>query len=283
MDLSTIIGWVLGIGLIIVSMMLGEDPATGSTTMTPGNVISFFDPASVAIVVGGTIAALLVSYPLSFFKKIPKHFKILFKHKKQDPKEIISEIVEFAKEARINGLLALEEKVNEVKDPFMKKSLMMVVDSTDPEKVRQLMETELENIDERHSQAQGFYLKGSDYAPAFGMIGTLIGIINLLGNLSDSDALAQNMAVALITTLYGSFLANMLFKPIAAKLKTRHEEEILIMMIISTGIQAIQDGDNPNFIEEKLYKLLPKNGPVGKKSTKSKGKGSDSFEDDGRI
>ncbi|MBQ7757269.1 MAG: motility protein A [Oscillospiraceae bacterium] len=282
MDLSTIIGWILGVGLILVSIMLGESPETGATTFTPGNLMSFFDPASIAIVLGGTTAALLVSYPLEFFKKIPKHLKILFKHKKEDPKEIISEIVEFAKEARINGLLALEEKVNEVKDPFMKKSLMMVVDSTDPEKVRQLMETEIDNMEDRHSQAQGFYLKGSDYAPAFGMIGTLIGLINLLGNLSDSDSLAANMAVALITTLYGSFLANMLFKPIAAKLKTRHEEEILTMLIISTGIQAIQDGDNPNFIEEKLFKLLPKSGPV-KKTGKSKGKGNDSFEDDGRI
>lgn len=282
MDLSTIIGWILGVGLILVSIMLGESPETGATTFTPGNLMSFFDPASIAIVLGGTTAALLVSYPLEFFKKIPKHLKILFKRKKEDPKEIISEIVEFAKEARINGLLALEEKVNEVKDPFMKKSLMMVVDSTDPEKVRQLMETEIDNMEDRHSQAQGFYLKGSDYAPAFGMIGTLIGLINLLGNLSDSDSLAANMAVALITTLYGSFLANMLFKPIAAKLKTRHEEEILTMLIISTGIQAIQDGDNPNFIEEKLFKLLPKSGPV-KKTGKSKGKGNDSFEDDGRI
>lgn len=282
MDLSTIIGFILGIVLILISIMLGTDPETGAWMLTPGNLIAFYDLPSIAIVVGGVAAALLISYPLDFFKNIPKHFKIIFTRKKQDPKEIISEIVEFAKEARINGLLALEEKVNEVKDPFMKKSLMMVVDSTDPEKVRQLMETEMDNMEDRHGQAQGFYLKGSDYAPAFGMIGTLIGLINLLGQLSDSDALAANMAVALITTLYGSFLANVVFKPIASKLKVRHEEEVLIMMIISTGVQAIQDGDNPNFIEEKLYKLLPKTGPV-KKSGKSKGKGSDSFEDDGRI
>lgn len=282
MDFSTIIGWILGVVLIVISIMLGEDPETGAVTMTAKNLLAFYDLPSIAIVVGGTISALLVSYPLDFFKNIPKHFKILFSNKKQDPKEIISELVEFAKEARINGLLALEEKVNEVKDPFMKKSLMMVVDSTDPEKVRQLMDTEIENMEDRHSQAQGFYLKGSDYAPAFGMIGTLIGLINLLGNLSDSDALAANMAVALITTLYGSFLANVMFKPIASKLKVRHEEEVLIMMLISTGVQAIQDGDNPNFIEEKLYKLLPKNGTV-KKSGKSRGKGTGSFEDDGRI
>lgn len=284
MDISTIIGWVLGIVLIVISIMLGENPETGKTILEASKLPAFYDLPSIAIVFGGTIAALLVSYPLEFFKNIPKHFKLLFKHKKTDAKEYISEIVAFAKEARINGLLALEEKVNEVKDPFMKKSLMMVVDSVEPEKVKQLMETELDYIEERHATAQSFYLKGSDYAPAFGMIGTLIGLINLLGNLSDTDALAANMAVALITTLYGSFLANMVFKPIASKLKSRHEEEALIMMIISTGVQAIQDGDNPNFIEEKLYKLLPKGGTAAKKSGgKGKGKGDNSFEDDGRI
>lgn len=284
MDIASILGWVFGIGLIVVSMMMGDSPDTGKTTLMISQLKGFLDIASVAIVFGGTVSALLVSYPLSFFKNIPHHFKLIFSHKKTDPKEIISEIVEFAKEARINGLLALEEKVNEVSDPFMKKSLMMVVDSTDPEKVRELMDTEIENTEERHAMARGFYLKGSDYAPAFGMIGTLIGLINLLGNLSDSDALASNMAVALITTLYGSFLANMVFKPIASKLKTRNDEEILTMTIISTGVQAIQDGDNPNFIEEKLYKLLPKGGTSSKPSkSKGKGKGSDSFEDDGRI
>lgn len=284
MDISSILGWVVGLVLIIVSMMLGEDPETGKQIIEAGKVINFFDVPSVAIVVGGTFAALLVSFPFENFKNIPKHLKIICKKNKKQPREYISEIVEFAKEARINGLLALEEKVNDVSDPFMKKSLMMVVDSVEPEKVKQLMEAELESMDERHSNAQGFYLKGSDYSPAFGMIGTLIGLINLLGNLSDSDALATNMAVALVTTLYGSFLSNFLFKPIASKLKVRHNEEALIMNIISTGVQAIQDGDNPNFIEDKLMKLLPSNaGASPKKPAKGKGKGGDSFEDDGRI
>lgn len=284
MDISSILGWIVGIVLIVISIMLGEDPTTGKTSLTPEAITGFIDVASIAIVFGGTFAALLVSYPFEYFKKIPKHIKIICKKNKKDPRDYIAEIVEFAKEARINGLLALEEKVNDVEDPFLKKSLMMVVDSTDPEKVKQLMETELDEIDERHTNAQGFYLKGSDYAPAFGMIGTLIGLINLLGNLSDSDALAVNMAVALITTLYGSFLSNMLFKPIASKLKVRHNEEMLIMNIISVGVQSIQDGDNPNFIEEKLLRLLPKNEVAGsRKSGKKNGKGNNSFEDDGRI
>lgn len=281
MDFATIIGWVLGVGLILFSIVFGKDAETGSMAFNFGDLKSFFDANSVAIVFGGTIAALLVSYPLSFFKSIPKHFAMLFKHKKKDPREYINEIVEFAKDARINGLLALEEKVNEVKDPFMKKSLMMVVDSVDPEKVRQLMDKEMEYVEERHSTAQGFYLKGSDFAPAFGMIGTLIGLIKLLGNLSDTASLASNMAIALITTLYGSFLSNMIFKPIAAKLKSRHDEEYLIMTIVSTGVEAIQDGDNPTFIEEKLLKLLSKSAINAK--SKSKGKQDAQFEDDGRL
>jgi chemotaxis protein MotA len=134
---------------------------------------------------------------------------------------------------------------------------MMVCDSVDPEKVQEMMDNELNYLEERHSQAQNFYLKGSDYAPAFGMVGTLIGLINLLGNLSDSESLAANMSVALVTTLYGSVLSNLFFKPIANKLKIRHETEMLNKAIIVVGVQGILAGDNPNFIHEKLEKLIP--------------------------
>ena len=133
----------------------------------------------------------------------------------------------------------------------------MVCDSVDPEKVQEMMDNELNYLEERHSQAQNFYLKGSDYAPAFGMVGTLIGLINLLGNLSDSESLAANMSVALVTTLYGSILSNLFFKPIANKLKIRHETEMLNKAIIVVGVQGILAGDNPNFINEKLEKLIP--------------------------
>ncbi|MGN0622990.1 MAG: motility protein A [Oscillospiraceae bacterium] len=271
MDLSSIIGWVAGIALVIFSIMLNKDPGTGGYQVTPEAIKSFFDPPSIAIVVGGTICALLVSYPLSMFKKIPKHFSMMFKDKNPEPIDSIDQIVEFAKEARINGVLALEEKVKEISDPFMKNALMMVCDSVDPEKVKEMMDSELDYLEERHSQCQNFYLKGSDYAPSFGMIGTLIGLINLLGNLSDSDALAGNMAVALITTLYGSLLSSLVFKPIANKLKVRHEAEMLNKTIISVGVQGIVSGDNPNLIQEKLMKLLPNSGEGGKKEGK-KGK-----------
>ena len=257
MDFTTIIGWVLGAGLIVFSILLGEDPETGKYILTPGNLIGFWDAPSVAIVLGGTISALLASYPMSTFAKIPKHLKIVLFPKKYNPQKYIEQIIDFAKEARINGLLALEDKLNDTKDVFLKNSLLLVIDSVEPEKLKALLAAELDYMEDRQSQDIAFYMKASEFAPAFGMAGTLIGLINLLGNLSDSESLATNMAVALVTTFYGVLLANLLFKPIANKLKIRHEEEVLCKMIISEGVQAIQDGDNPNFIQEKLVRLLP--------------------------
>lgn len=257
MDFMSAIGWILAVVLVVGSIMLGEDPNTGKAILDAKQLIGFWDPASVAIVVGGTITAMMVSYPLKQFAKIPKHLKIVLFPQKYDPKAYIEQILFFAKEARINGLLALEDKLNEVQDPFLKNSLLLVVDSVEPEKVKSLLNNELDYLEERHGMDMAFYAKGSEFAPAFGMVGTLIGLINLLANLSDSDALASSMSVALVTTFYGVILANVLFKPIGNKLKMRHEEEYLCKMIISEGVQAIQDGDNPAFIEEKLMRLLP--------------------------
>ena len=154
-------------------------------------------------------------------------------------------------------LLSREDKLNEIAEPFLHNSLMLVVDSVDSEKVRKAMETELEQLDERHALDRRFYEKAASYAPAFGMIGTLVGLILMLGNMSDVDALAKGMAVALITTLYGSLLANIIFLPMASKLKARHEEEFLCKQLVMEGVLAIQEGENPKFIEEKLFKLLP--------------------------
>lgn len=256
MDFLSFLGLILGVVFIILSILFGETP-DGAFALMPEQLKGFYDLPSIMIVVGGTLASLMISFPIKSFAKIPKHLKIIFFPKKYNPQQYIEQIVHFAKEARINGLLALEDKLSETKDKFLKNSILLVVDSVEPEKVRALLNIELDYLDERHSQDMAFYSKGSDYAPAFGMIGTLIGLINLLANLSDTEALTANMAVALVTTFYGVFLANVIFKPIANKLKVRHEEEYLCKLIISEGVQAIQDGDNPNFIQEKLTRLLP--------------------------
>lgn len=257
MDLMSILGWIFGTALMLVGMILTKDPAAGYTIVM-ANLENFWDPTSVAIVIGGTLTALMVSFPGKQIAKIPKHLKIIILPAKYNPKEYISQLVEFAKKARINGLLALEEDLANVTDPFMKSSLMMVVDSVEPEKVKQQLETQLDYLDERHAQDRAIYDKGATYAPAFGMIGTLIGLINLMKQLEDVSKVGPNMAVALVTTFYGTVVSNFIFAPISNKLKVRHEEEYLCKMIICEGVQAIQAGENPKFIEERLAHLLPK-------------------------
>ena len=265
MDLFTILGWVFGFILIIFGIVFDAD--TGKLIF--GNLMQFIDIPSLAITVGGTFAALMISFPGKSFSKIGKHLKICIKPTKYDPSDYIEQIVDFAKEARMKGLLSLEDKLNDTKDEFLKSSLMLVVDSVDPEKVHNLLEAELEHLDDRHAQDREFYTKGSSYAPAFGMIGTLIGLINMLAHLSDPDLIAPAMAVALVTTLYGSMIANLFFAPIANKLKVRHEEEYLCRVIICEGVEAIQAGENPNFIREKLDKLIIQSkGKKGKKNKK---------------
>ncbi len=256
MDILTILGWVLAAALIVISCLMGTDPETGGTIFIMSQLEGFWDLPSVMVVMGGTLTAMMASYSIKDFLKIPKHLKIVLFPKKYNPVDYIEQITEFAREARTNGLLALENKLNETKEPFLKSSLLLVVDSVDPEKVNTLLESELDYLEERHYKDMAFYSKAAEFAPAFGMVGTLIGLINLLGNLSDTDALATNMAVALVTTFYGVVLANVIFKPIANKLKLRHDEEYLCKVIISEGVKAIQDGDNPTFINEKLMKLL---------------------------
>ena len=262
MDLMSILGWIFGTALIILGIVLTK---TGGTAEIPevsydivfDNINSFIDPTSILIVVGGTIAALMVAFPVSFFAKIPKHLKIVILPIKYNPIQYIDQIVDFAKEARINGLLALESKLQEVEDDFLKGGLLMVVDAVDADKVKELLEAKMVHLDDRHSQSISFYEKAGNFAPAFGMIGTLIGLVMLLGQLSDPSALGPAMAVALITTFYGTVLSNFVFGPIATKLQVRHDEELLCKMIICEGIQAIQAGDNPKFIREKLLQLLP--------------------------
>ena len=271
MDIMSVAGWLLGIALIIFGITFDKgDPAAGvGARFIFTNLGNFFDAPSVAVVLGGTFAGLMVAFPLNCFAKIPRHLKIMIMPAKYRPQDYISQIVDLATEARVNGLLSLEGKLNETKDEFLKSSMMLVVDAVEPDKVKQLLETELDYLDERHAQDRAFYDKAGAFAPAFGMIGTLMGLVNLLKQLSDPDAIAPAMALALVTTFYGSCLANMIFIPISNKLKVRHEEEYLCKMIISEGVQAIQAGDNPRFIEEKLTNLIP--GVMAKKMSGGKG------------
>ena len=174
--------------------------------------------------------------------------------------ELIDLLVEMAQLARKNGLLALEEKANEVDDMFFKQGIMLIVDATEPEEVRGLLENELDTMSQRHEEALGIYNKASSYAPAFGMIGTLIGLINMLKGMDLDSGCASNlgvdMSVALVTTFYGCVLANLILMPVAKKLSIRNEEELLYKQIMIEGILAIQAGDNPKFLREKLVTFV---------------------------
>ena len=251
MDVLSILGFILAVGLVMFGMTFDQE----SMRIVYHNLKAFLDIPSMAITIGGTLGVMMISFPAGAFKKIGSHLKIIVKPYQYSPTDSVDQIVNLATEARMKGLLSLEDKLNEIDEPFLHNSLMLVVDSVDSEKVRKAMETELEQLDERHALDRRFYEKAASFAPAFGMIGTLVGLILMLGNMSDVDA--KGMAVALITTLYGSLLANVVCLPMASKLKARHDEEFLCKQLVMEGVLAIQEGENPKFIEEKLYKLLP--------------------------
>lgn len=256
-DIMSIIGIILAFGMIVFGIVFGKNTETNKYEVNFETMGNFIDIPSIIIVIGGVIACLLFAFPISQIAKVPKHLLIIFSPKVYNPENYIAKIVECAKKARANGLLALEEDTNEMTDAFMKNSFQMVVDSVDQEKVREQMDVWLDNLDARHAADRSFYDKGAELAPAFGMIGTLIGLINMLQNMQDFDALGPSMSVALVTTLYGSILANAFFVPISNKLRVRHEEEYLCMSIIAEGVQAIQAGENPKLVQERLIHMLP--------------------------
>lgn len=269
--------YLIGVGLAVLFTLFG---IVVSITLSPfgvsfniGALINFFDVSSILIVIGGTLAVVIACYPKEV-KSLPKHFAIMLKANAFDPAEYIEQLTELAQIARKNGLLALEEKGNEQTNTFFKQAIMLVVDNNDPDRVRSILQNEIEQTSERHQVVIGMYDRGAGAAPAFGMIGTLIGLINMLKDLGggDMDSLGPSMSVALITTLYGSFLAHVIFTPIATNLTARDEEEVLCRQIIMEGIMAIQSGENPKFLRERLMTFM------NEKKRDGAGKGS---KDDG--
>ncbi|HZW09566.1 MAG TPA: motility protein A [Phycisphaerales bacterium] len=246
MDIGTIIGLVIGIAAMLAGIVLGG-----------GDVGSLVDVPSIAVVVGGTIGATLLSYPLSRVLKLHSvMMKVLFA-RATDPAAVITDIVRFAEVARREGILALENHVGDMRDPFIVRGVKMAVDGTDPELIQQIMDTELEALMDRHAQGKQLLDTIGKYAPAFGMIGTLLGLIFMLGNMDDPSKIGPGMAVALITTLYGALISNMVTGPISDRLAARDAEEVLVKTIIASGVMAIQSGDNPRVVESKLLTYLP--------------------------
>src|SRR6056297_1971022 len=249
MNLSTVIGVITGLVLVVGAIFLG------------GNFIIFLSLQSIMIVLGGTIAGTFVSFSLSDLKKIPSLLKITFTNSTIDSDGIIKVLVELAQKARREGLLTLEQDIQEIDDPFLEKGIQLVVDGTEPELVKDIMETKLAYMENRHSKGKSILSQMGALSPAFGMIGTLIGLIQMLSQLDDPSQLGSGMAVALITTLYGAFLANLFFIPLANKLKIKSQEEVLIRELMIEGILSIQAGENPRIIEEKLKAFLAEEQP----------------------
>jgi chemotaxis protein MotA len=245
LEVTTIFGLIFGVASIIICILWGG-----------ADLKAYFDPASIFIVFGGVIASTVVSYPMSTLKNLIKVMSLTFKKQDVDLTRDIDMMIDVANVARREGILALEETVNEMQDPFFKKGIMLIIDGSEQELVRGIMETELSFIRDRHSSSQAVLLQMSSFSPAYGMIGTLVGLINMLGSLTEMETLGPNMAIALVTTFYGVILANLLFTPFAKKLKSVGDDEILRKELLLEGMLSIQDGENPRLIREKLNSFI---------------------------
>ena len=243
MDIATIIGIVVAFGLVLFAI---GDAVTG-----------FIDINSVAIVVGGTVGVFLVAYPMANAIGVIKIILKTILNKPADGSAVTAELVELAQIVRKDGILALESKVGDVGHPFMAKGLQMAIDGQEPSEIEDILYMEMDKIGERHLRGADMMTALGTFAPSMGMIGTLVGLVLMLSNMSDPSSIGPSMAVALLTTFYGALMANIIFLPMAAKLKTRSKEELLVHEIILAGIQSLVAGENPRVMEQKLHGFLP--------------------------
>lgn len=246
MDTASLIGLGLGTVAIIFGIISGS-----------GNLIWFVSIASVFITVGGSFSALLVAYPLQKVLNMTQVMKIIFFPPKYDPGELILTVVSFSEKARREGLLALEDDLGDLDDEFLRKGIQLVVDGNDPELVRKILETDIEQLIARHDENKMVWDNWGAIAPSFGMIGTLIGLVIMLQNLEDRSAVGPGLALALITTLYGAIMCYLIFMPFSIKLDLRTAEEVLTKMIMLEGVLSIQSGENPRIVKDKLVSFLP--------------------------
>ncbi len=251
MDIGTIIGMAVGLVVIGFSVLVG------------GNPMALIDVPSIVIVMGGTTGAVLTAFPLAKLLKVHTVIRKSVFNERPDIEGVIQDLVKFAEIARREGILSLENHIGDMKEEFVVRGVKMAVDGTDPELIRSIMETELDGIMERHIQGKLMLDQFGKYAPAFGMIGTLLGLIFMLGSMEDPSSIGPSMAVALITTLYGAVIANMFAGPLGDKLYSNDQEEVLLKTVVIAGVMAIQSGDNPRVVESKLLTYLP---PSARKS-----------------
>jgi chemotaxis protein MotA len=244
MDLGTVVGIVLILALLLGAMSMGV------------GVGAYIDIPSVLIVVGGSIGALMISFKPAQMKNFFKVFMVAIKPTIEDESELIKKLVDFATKARKDGILALEGDVNAEENEFLKKGLSMAIDGSEPDTIRDLLEIEMEQTSTRHKINSSMFNNWAGLAGAMGMVGTLIGLVAMLLNMADPSAIGPSMAVALLTTMYGAIIGNVLGTPIYNILSIRNDEETLVKEMILSGIMSIQSGDAPRVLEAKLLAYL---------------------------
>ena len=244
MDIATLIGIIVAFGLVIISIMMGG-PATW-----------FINYPSIMIVFGGTMGATLIAYPLAEVLSVFGVVKNVFFSRTNSAGKLVPLIVNFAKKARQEGILSFESQLKDMEDPFLAKGLQLAIDGMESSAIEDVMTTEIAYVEERHRLGAEIFSTMGTFAPAVGMLGTIIGLVQMLMQMSDPSSIGAPMAVALLTTFYGTLLANLLFLPIAGKLKTRSKQEMLIKTMVIEGIISIQAGDNYRIVEQKLKAFL---------------------------
>ncbi len=247
MDLATVLGIVSAFGLVVIAIFMG------------GGLGLFINAPSMMIVLGGTMGTTLINYPLQDVLGVVRVVKNVFFKKRESVRGMIKQFIDFATKARREGILALESELKTIDEKFLKKGVQLSIDGLEPDSIRDLLETEIEFVQSRHQLGAEIFTTMGTFAPALGMIGTLIGLVQMLQSMDDPSTIGPSMAVALLTTFYGSVMANLLCMPIAGKLKTRSREEVLIKEMMIEGILAIARGDNPRIVEQKLQAFIPPN------------------------
>jgi chemotaxis protein MotA len=245
MDLSIIIGLVLALGGFYVGIVLEG-----------GNIMMYVGISAFTIIAGGTIGALCIATPMHVLMKLPQYIIIAITEKHYDIPGVIKLLVSFSEKARREGILSLEAELANIKDDFLRQGVQLVIDGTDPALVRDTLETKITYTEERHHHGIGLFETAGGFAPTMGIIGTVLGLVNVLSNLSQPETLGGAIALAFICTLYGIFSANVIFLPTASKLKHKHKAEQLYKEILLEGILCLQSGDNPRMVEQKLKAFL---------------------------
>jgi len=247
MDIATVLGVISAFGLVCIAIFMG------------GGIQLFINIPALMIVVGGTLGATMINYPLKDVFGVFKVVKKALFAKNMSENELIKRFVTFAQKSRKEGILALEGEIKDVNDEFLKKGVQLAIDGLEPQEIGDILETEVDFVRSRHQLGAEIFSTMGTFSPALGMIGTLIGLVQMLQTMDDPSKIGPAMAVALLTTFYGSIMANIVCLPISGKLRTRSKEEVLAKEMAIQGIASLSNGDNPRILEQKLQAFIPPN------------------------